>query len=91
MFIDCRWWNETREVLFSGIDGVLYGANSCFLDEFEPEIVLEMRTTGSDSGDCENEEELGVSGREYALISGWMFYRALKWLEFCVYEFFLDN
>ncbi|XP_071710361.1 ubiquitin carboxyl-terminal hydrolase 8-like [Rutidosis leptorrhynchoides] len=78
--VDHRWWNEAREALFSGIDGVLYDANAGFLDEFEQEIVLEMRTSGDDGDDCENvEEELGVSGREYALISEWMFYRSLKW------------
>ncbi|XP_071700158.1 ubiquitin carboxyl-terminal hydrolase 8-like [Rutidosis leptorrhynchoides] len=77
--VDHRWWNETREALFSGIGGVLYGANSGFSDEFENEIVLEMRTSGNHGVDCENVKELGVSGREYALISEWMFYRALKW------------
>nr|XP_043625823.1 ubiquitin carboxyl-terminal hydrolase 8-like [Erigeron canadensis] len=77
--VNHRWWSETREALFKDInEAVTYGASSCLVDEFESEIVLEMRRS---EDDCENveEQELGVSGREYALVSEWMFYRALKW------------
>ncbi|KAI3823380.1 hypothetical protein L1987_04815 [Smallanthus sonchifolius] len=76
--VDHRWWNETRVSMFRELDGVLYGTSSCFSDEFESEIVLDMRRSES-SGDDSNGEEEGVSGREFALISEWMFYRALKW------------
>ncbi|KAL7596268.1 hypothetical protein Lser_V15G28628 [Lactuca serriola] len=76
--VDHMWWNETRESLFREIDGVLYATSSCFSDDFESEIILDMRRSESDSDGCKGEEQ-GVSGREYALVSEWMFYRALKW------------
>ena len=74
-----RWWNETRESLFREIGGVLYATSSCLSDDFESEIILDMRRNES-NGDDWNGEEQGLSGREYALVSEWMFYRALKWL-----------
>ena len=74
-----RWWTETRESLFKEVNGVLYPTSSGLSDDFDSEIILEMRTSESDSVDCKVEEQ-GVSGREYALVSEWMFYRALKWL-----------
>lgn len=80
-----RWWNETRESLFREIDGVLYATSSCFSDDFESEIILDMRRSESDSDGCKGEEQ-GVSGREYALVSEWMFYRALKWLGFFLFN-----
>ncbi|KAJ9554852.1 hypothetical protein OSB04_009466 [Centaurea solstitialis] len=84
--VDHRWWNETRESLFREVNGVCYPTttSSGLADdefEFESEIVLEMRTGEGDDGgvDWKVEGEEGVSGREYALVSEWMFYRALKW------------
>ncbi|XP_076938779.1 ubiquitin carboxyl-terminal hydrolase 8-like, partial [Bidens hawaiensis] len=71
----CRWWNETREALFKDVDGVLYAVGSRFGDVLESEIILNMVRSAS-GGD---QEQQGVSGREYALISEWMFYRTLKW------------
>ncbi|KAI3822679.1 hypothetical protein L1987_10274 [Smallanthus sonchifolius] len=76
--VDHRWWNETRESMFREVDGVSYATSSCFSDDFESEIVLNMRRSESDCDDC-NREEQGASRHEYALISEWMFYRALKW------------
>ncbi|KAI3523118.1 hypothetical protein L1887_01175 [Cichorium endivia] len=76
--VDHRWWSETRESLFMEIDGVLYATSSCLSDDFESEIILDMSRSEIDSVDC-NGEEQGVSGREYALVSEWMFYRTLKW------------
>ncbi|KVH90549.1 Peptidase C19, ubiquitin carboxyl-terminal hydrolase 2, partial [Cynara cardunculus var. scolymus] len=75
--VDHRWWNETRESLFREVNGILYPTSSGLSDDFDLEIILEMRTSESDSLDCRGEEQ-GVSGREYALVSEWMFYRALK-------------
>ncbi|XP_076914299.1 ubiquitin carboxyl-terminal hydrolase 8-like [Bidens hawaiensis] len=72
--VDHRWWNETREALFKDVDGVLYASGSRFSDVLESEIVLNMVRSAS-GGD---EQQWG-SGREYALISEWMFYRTLKW------------
>lgn len=78
--------------MFNGIDGVLFDTRSCLVDNFDSEIVLDMRRSETDGGDGWNGEDEGVSGREYALVSEWMFYRALKWLAFfylmdwfCVY------
>ncbi|KAI3688025.1 hypothetical protein L1987_81731 [Smallanthus sonchifolius] len=68
--VDHWWWNETRESMFRELDGVSYATSSCFSDDFESEIILNMRRSESDCDDCR---------REYALISEWMFYRALKW------------
>ncbi|KAF5819518.1 putative ubiquitinyl hydrolase 1 [Helianthus annuus] len=69
--VDHRWWNEARESMFREVEGDLYGTSCGLSADFESEIVLDMRR-------CNGEEE-GVSGREYALVSEWMFYRALKW------------
>ncbi|KAL8227133.1 hypothetical protein R6Q57_016965 [Mikania cordata] len=77
--VDHRWWKETRESMFREVDGVLYSTSSCLSDDFESEIILDMRRSEIDGDDDCNGEEQGVSGREYALISEWMFYRALKW------------
>ncbi|KAK9072723.1 hypothetical protein SSX86_009158 [Deinandra increscens subsp. villosa] len=78
--VDHRWWNEARESMFREVDGVLYATSSRLSGDFESEIVLDMRRSEIDGDDDCNGEEQGVSGREYALISEWMFYRALKWL-----------
>lgn len=68
--------------MFKEVDGVLYATSCCFSDDFESEIVLDMVRSDDD---C-NGEEQGVSGRECALISEWMFFRALKWLAHCLNE-----
>ncbi|XP_076952933.1 ubiquitin carboxyl-terminal hydrolase 8-like [Bidens hawaiensis] len=73
--VDHRWWSETRESVLKEVDGVLYAAGSRFNDVFESEIVLNM--VRSARGGCG--EGQGGSGREYALILEWMFYRTIKW------------
>ncbi|MFS8004635.1 putative ubiquitinyl hydrolase 1 [Helianthus anomalus] len=75
--VDHRWWNAVRESVFTEVEGVLYAASCGFSDEFESEIVVNMRS-GSGGGDCDQEEQ-GVSGREFAVVSEWMFYRTVKW------------
>ncbi|KAK1404646.1 Ubiquitin carboxyl-terminal hydrolase [Heracleum sosnowskyi] len=77
-----RWWNEAREVVLSGGDnvGVSYLTTSTFVkvddfwevDEYSSEILMKMTPE-----EMEVVEE-GVAC-EYALISDWMFLRALKW------------
>ncbi|XP_076888951.1 ubiquitin carboxyl-terminal hydrolase 8-like [Bidens hawaiensis] len=68
--VNQRWWNEPRELMFKDLGGVSYAASSCLSADFDSEIVLELN---------DNVEEERVSGREYALVSEWMFYMALKW------------
>uniref|UniRef100_A0A251SRJ8 Uncharacterized protein n=1 Tax=Helianthus annuus TaxID=4232 RepID=A0A251SRJ8_HELAN len=81
------WWNAVRESVFTEVEGVLYAASCGFSDEFESEIVVNMRS-GSGDGDCDQEEQ-GVSGREYAVVSEWMFYRTVKCLRCCCYRSFV--
>lgn len=84
-----RWWSEAKEGLCSSgelseseISGVLYNATA-FLkrpDIFsvesstDTEVVLDMER----EGETEDNEE-GVSGKALALVSEWMFLRAMKW------------
>ncbi|KAL8132143.1 hypothetical protein AgCh_007873 [Apium graveolens] len=77
-----RWWNEAREAVLSGGDniGVSYLTTSTFvkvdafweIDEYTSEILMKMTPE-----EVEAEEEGVACG--YALISDWMFLRALKW------------
>lgn len=80
-FVVCRWWNEAREAVLSSDNiGVSYLTTSTFvkvddfweIDEYTAEIVMKMTQE-----EVEAKEE-GVAC-EYALISDWMFLRALKW------------
>uniref|UniRef100_A0A5B7BYP1 Ubiquitin carboxyl-terminal hydrolase n=1 Tax=Davidia involucrata TaxID=16924 RepID=A0A5B7BYP1_DAVIN len=84
-----RWWNEVRESLFfdsSEIKGVRYTVSSSFSrsgpteiwsDDSESEIVLDLRR--DDDAEKSDRAEEGVSGSHCALVSEWMFLRALKW------------
>ncbi|PWA63477.1 ubiquitin specific protease domain protein [Artemisia annua] len=79
--VNYRWWNETRQSLKYGeLGGDLYDATSSYVNDYmESQIVLDMRRySGFEGDDCNGDEERGSRG-EYALVSEWMFYRALKW------------
>nr|GEW19023.1 ubiquitin specific protease domain protein [Tanacetum cinerariifolium] len=79
--VNYRWWNEAREALkFAALSGDLYDATSSYVSDYmESQIVLDMRRCSRiDSEECNGDEEGGSRG-EYALVSEWMFYRALKW------------
>lgn len=75
-----RWWNEAREAVLSrDSTGVSYLTTSFSklddfwdFDEFSSEIVMKM---------TREEAEVVEQGVlcEYALLSDWMFLRALKW------------
>ncbi|KAA8516825.1 hypothetical protein F0562_017357 [Nyssa sinensis] len=87
--VSYRWWNEARESLFgdsSEIKGVLYTVSSSFSrsgqteigsNDSESEIVLDLRR--KDDAEKSDRDEEGVSGSHCALVSEWMFLRALKW------------
>nr|GLL46074.1 ubiquitin carboxyl-terminal hydrolase 8-like isoform X1 [Ipomoea trifida] len=88
-----RWWSEAKEGLCSSgevseseISGTLYNATAILKrsDVFpgesstETEIVLDMDMDMEREGETEDNEE-GVSGKALALVSEWMFLRAMKW------------
>lgn len=93
MFLLSRWWSEAKEGLCSSgevseseIGGTLYNATAILKrsDVFtgesstETEIVLDMDMDMEREGETEDNEE-GVSGKALALVSEWMFLRAMKW------------
>ncbi|CAI0541657.1 unnamed protein product [Linum tenue] len=93
-FVPLRWWKETNDSVAEeesdGKKGVLYTAaqaSSSYASPmklintmFSSDLLLNLRgeEDGSSPNGCEN-NEVGVSGRDFALVSGEMWVKALKW------------
>ncbi|KAL9274710.1 Ubiquitin carboxyl-terminal hydrolase 8-like protein [Drosera capensis] len=83
-FVPYRWWKDAVEV--NGRRGVLYaaavqgtsGPMRLINSIISSDIVFTLKEEEEEGGDG-GEEEVGVSGRDYALVSGDMWLQALKW------------
>ncbi|GMH07350.1 hypothetical protein Nepgr_009190 [Nepenthes gracilis] len=91
-FVPYRWWKEAQDALSTGIDpngkrGVHYTVSSASSNVglmklinhiFNSDLLFTLR---KEEDTCQNTAngEVGVSGRDYALVSGEMWLQALKW------------
>lgn len=86
-----RWWKDAQDSLISdesdGKRGVLYkgtsgssyaGPMKLINNIFNSDLVLNLRREEESLPNGEN-GEVGVSGRDFALVSGEMWLKALKW------------
>ncbi|CAI0447573.1 unnamed protein product [Linum tenue] len=93
-FVPLRWWKETNDAVAEeesdGKKGVLYTASQAsssyvgpmklINNMFSSDLMLNLR--GEEEGSLPNggeNNEVGVSGRDFALVSGEMWVKALKW------------
>ncbi|KAI7984017.1 Ubiquitin carboxyl-terminal hydrolase 8 [Camellia lanceoleosa] len=90
-FVPYRWWKEAQGSSSSpdsdGKKGILYtvtpvssyaGPMKIINNIFNSDLVLNMRRDGDFVQNNEN-GDVGISGREYALVPGEMWLEALKW------------
>lgn len=85
-----RWWKEAQDsnladgnakrgVLYSATPGSSYvGPMKIINNIFNSDLVFNLRRE-EDSGHSNENGEVGVSGRDYALVPGDLWLQALKW------------
>ncbi|MED6163222.1 hypothetical protein PIB30_077935, partial [Stylosanthes scabra] len=92
-FVPLRWWKEAKGsmpegsegkegVLYSGVAGSSYAGPMKIINNiFNSDLVFGLRREEESSASVQNREngEVGVSGRDFALVSGEMWLQALKW------------
>ncbi|GMP99169.1 hypothetical protein CsSME_00046750 [Camellia sinensis var. sinensis] len=91
-FVPYRWWKEAHDssswLDSDGKRGILYTASSASLfagpmkiisNIFNSDLVLNLRREDDSVHNKENGGEVGISGRDYALVTGEMWLQALKW------------
>ncbi|EEF46545.1 Ubiquitin carboxyl-terminal hydrolase, putative [Ricinus communis] len=90
-FVPYRWWKDAQDstissesdgkrgVLYMGTSGSSYAGPMKLINNiFNSDLVLNLRREEESLQNGEN-GEVGVSGRDYALVSGEMWLKALKW------------
>ncbi|XP_050232500.1 ubiquitin carboxyl-terminal hydrolase 8 isoform X2 [Mercurialis annua] len=87
-FVPYRWWmdaqdsiesDEKRGVLYTGASGSSYGGPMKLINNiFNSDLAFNLRREEESLQNGEN-GEVGVSGGDYALVSGEMWLKALKW------------
>ncbi|CBI24406.3 unnamed protein product, partial [Vitis vinifera] len=89
-FVPYRWWKEAQDsnladgnakrgVLYSARPGSSYvGPMKIINNIFNSDLVFNLRRE-EDSGHSNENGEVGVSGRDYALVPGDLWLQALKW------------
>ncbi|XP_034687911.1 ubiquitin carboxyl-terminal hydrolase 8 isoform X3 [Vitis riparia] len=89
-FVPYRWWKEAQDsnladgnakrgVLYSATSGSSYvGPMKIINNIFNSDLVFNLRRE-EDSGHSNENGEVGVSGRDYALVPGDLWLQALKW------------
>lgn len=89
-FVVCfRWWKEARDAMpvdldkkgiaYASFSSSSYGPMKLINNIFNSDLVFNLRREGELQHIQENGGEVGVSGRDVALVSGDMWLRALKW------------
>ncbi|GAB2285625.1 hypothetical protein Dimus_020067 [Dionaea muscipula] len=93
-FVPYRWWKEAQESTYwsiSGEDsnakrGVMYTASPANSGRmrlinsiFNPDLLFTLKKGKEDATRSPDNGEVGVSGRDYALVSADMWLEALKW------------
>uniref|UniRef100_A0A2P2P4G0 Uncharacterized protein n=1 Tax=Rhizophora mucronata TaxID=61149 RepID=A0A2P2P4G0_RHIMU len=90
-FVPYRWWKDAQDlttlsesdgkkgVLYTAIPGSSYAGPMKLINNiFSSDLVFSLRREGETLQRGEN-GEVGVSGRDFALVSGNMWLKALKW------------
>ncbi|GFZ17710.1 ubiquitin-specific protease 8 [Actinidia rufa] len=85
-FVPYRWWKEAQDSSSDGKRGILYTATPALYagpmkiinNIFNSDLVLNLRRVSDSVQNSEN-GEVGISSRDYALVSGEMWLEALKW------------
>ncbi|XP_027082554.1 ubiquitin carboxyl-terminal hydrolase 8 [Coffea arabica] len=87
--VPLRWWKETRDSSLSDEKkGILYTASpmpsyggpmKLFNNFFSSDLSFNLRKEDHSLSHNRGNGEVGVSGRDYALVSGEMWLQALKW------------
>ncbi|XP_021667726.2 ubiquitin carboxyl-terminal hydrolase 8 isoform X2 [Hevea brasiliensis] len=90
-FVPFRWWKDAQDssisdesdgnrgVLYKGTSGSSYAGPMKLINNiFNSDLVLNLRREEESLPNGEN-DEVGVSGRDFALVSGEMWLKALKW------------
>lgn len=86
-----RWWKEAQDsapsdgksaTLYAVAPAPSYGAMKLINNIFSPDIAFNLRREEETLSQSQENGEVGVSGRDYALVPGDMWLQALKWLVF---------
>ncbi|KAI3412465.1 Ubiquitin carboxyl-terminal hydrolase [Psidium guajava] len=89
-FVPYRWWKDAHDSMSgesNGKRGIAYAASPAssyggpmkiINNIFGSDLAFNLRREENSTQDCEN-GEVGVSGRDFALVSGEMWVQALKW------------
>ncbi|KAK4764233.1 hypothetical protein SAY87_013671 [Trapa incisa] len=85
-FVPYRWWKDANVDQSNGKKGIVYAASPALSysgpmklinNIFSPDLTFNLRR--EDSVQNDENGEVGVSGRDFALVSGEMWVEALKW------------
>ncbi|KAL3367042.1 hypothetical protein AABB24_011642 [Solanum stoloniferum] len=87
-FVPYRWWKEAQDsapsdgksaTLYTVAPAPSYGAMKLINNIFSPDIAFNLRREEESLSQSQENGEVGVSGRDYALVPGDMWLQALKW------------
>ncbi|KAH0664592.1 hypothetical protein KY284_029523 [Solanum tuberosum] len=87
-FVPYRWWKEAQDsapsdgksaTLYAVAPAPSYGAMKLINNIFSPDIAFNLRREEESLSQSQENGEVGVSGRDYALVPGDMWLQALKW------------
>ncbi|GAB4859876.1 Ubiquitin carboxyl-terminal hydrolase 8 [Ancistrocladus abbreviatus] len=94
-FVPYRWWKDAQDSSLTGSDsngkkkGVLFtalpapssygGPMKLINNIFSSDLLFTLKKEDDTAEDSTDNGEVGVSGRDYALVSGEMWLQALKW------------
>ncbi|KAJ7981255.1 putative Ubiquitin carboxyl-terminal hydrolase [Quillaja saponaria] len=89
-FVPYRWWKDAQDsisgdsngkkgIVYTASPGSSYGGPMKIINNiFNSDLMVNLRREDDSAQNCEN-GEVGVSGRDYALVPGEMWLQALKW------------
>ncbi|KAL3335885.1 hypothetical protein AABB24_031883 [Solanum stoloniferum] len=87
-FVPYRWWKEAQDsapsdgksaTLYAVAPAPSYGAMKLINNIFSPDIAFNLRREEESLSRSQENGEVGVSGRDYALVPGDIWLQALKW------------
>lgn len=87
-----RWWKEAQEsspsdgksvTLYAAAPAPSYGGPMKIINNiFSPDVAFNLRREEESLSQSQENGEVGVSGRDYALVPGDIWLQALKWSVF---------
>ncbi|OIT05101.1 PREDICTED: ubiquitin carboxyl-terminal hydrolase 8 [Nicotiana attenuata] len=88
-FVPYRWWKEAQEsapsdgksaTLYAAAPAPSYGGPMKIINNiFSPDVAFNLRREEESLSQSQENGEVGVSGRDYALVPGDIWLQALKW------------